>query len=229
MDVRRRRDARHLRELQLVRSHERAVGDFRIAARRGRGAVGRPAIHVEQERLHRPSVVERVVALLADRLRWRESCGPVLSGRQEVDPHVVHERRVARAVDRRVDERRGAPPVLVLRVRVEHLRQQLRRSRVRQQSIGGARFRIFLDRVRKWKDVGRVEEVQIRMAIPRRLREPVIEAAAAGPRDMGDHTVEHLAIALVSIEPVVQVRAQEAAALRNAESDRACDRRRRNP
>src|SRR5437867_11009537 len=56
------------------------------------------------------------------------------------------------------------------------------------------------------------------MAIARGLRKAMIEAAAAATRYMRHHAVENLASLLVLIEAVVQEGAQEAPALRHAES-----------
>ena len=66
------------------------------------------------------------------------------------------------------------------------------------------------------------------MAVARRLREAMVEAAAPGAGDVRNHAVEHLAVAFVAVEPVVEIRAQEPAALRHAERERARDRRRRD-
>ena len=152
----------------------------------------------------------------------------MLTRGEQIDPDVVHHRRVARAVDRRVNERGGAAPVFVFRIRVEDLRQQLGRSGVREQAVGDTRLRVALRDVGERKDVGRIEEVEIRVAVPRRLREAVIEAAAAGARHLCDHAVEHLAVAFVLVEAVVEVRAKKSAALRNAERQRTVYRAGRN-
>src|SRR6266850_3567319 len=109
-----------------------------------------------------------------------------------------------------MNERRGAAPVFVLRVRVEHLRQELRRAGVRQQAVGHSRFGIALGEIGERKDVRRIKEVEIRMAISRWLGEPMIEAAAAGARDVCNHAVEDLALTLVAVESVIQIRAKEA-------------------
>ena len=78
------------------------------------------------------------------------------------------------------------------------------------------------------KDVGRIELVQKRMAVARGLCEAQVEAAAAGAGDMRHHAVEHLAVPLVFVEPVVEIGSQEASALRDAERDRALNRAGRN-
>ena len=66
------------------------------------------------------------------------------------------------------------------------------------------------------------------MAVAGSLREAQIEAAAAGAGHVRHDAVEHLAAPLVFVEPIVQVRPQEAPALRHAERNRALDRPRRN-
>src|SRR5690242_16274706 len=59
------------------------------------------------------------------------------------------------------------------------------------------------------------------MAVARGLRESKVEAASPGAGNMGHHAIEYLSVPLVLVEPVIQIRAQESAALRNTEADRA--------
>src|SRR5438067_11592874 len=87
---------------------------------------------------------------------------------------------------------------------------------MRQEAIGEAGLRIGLGGVGERKDIGRLEEVEIRMAVARRLGEAMIEAAPPGTGHVRDDAVEDLAILFVAIEPVVQIYPQEAAALRHA-------------
>ena len=96
--------AGQFRKSQSIWCHERAVGHTRVAARRRRRAVRGPSIHGQQQRFHRPAIIEWIVFLLTDRLCRRERPGTVLAGGEEVNPDVVHQRRVARTVDSRVDE-----------------------------------------------------------------------------------------------------------------------------
>src|SRR5918995_5968407 len=65
------------------------------------------------------------------------------------------------------------------------------------------------------------------MTIARGLREAKVEAAATASSDMRHHAVEHFAAALVFVESVIEVRSQEAAALRNTKGDGALYRARR--
>ena len=51
------------------------------------------------------------------------------------------------------------------------------------------------------------------MPVARRLREPMIEAAAAGARDVRHHAIEHLPVRLVLVESVIQVGAEKSSAL----------------
>jgi hypothetical protein len=95
---------------------------------------------------------------------------------------------------------------------------------MRQQPVADAGLRILLRDVAEREDIGRIEEVEIRVAVARRLREAMVEAAAARAGDVRYDAVEHLAVRLVAIEPVVEILAQEAAALRDAERSRARDR-----
>src|SRR5207244_3581223 len=87
---------------------------------------------------------------------------------------------------------------------------------------------IGLSRVGEREDVGRIEEVEEGMSVARGLRETMIEAAAARACHVGHDAVEDLAIAFVSIESVIEIRAKKTAALRDAERERAIDRPFRN-
>ena len=61
------------------------------------------------------------------------------------------------------------------------------------------------------------------MGIARGLREPVIEAAAAGSCHVRDDAIEHLAVGLISIESIVEIGPEETAALRDAKRRRPLD------
>src|SRR5207244_13373205 len=61
--------------------------------------------------------------------------------------------------------RSRATPVLVFRVGVEDFRQQLRQGGMRQETVGRAGFRILLCHIGERKDVGRIEEIDERMAV----------------------------------------------------------------
>ena len=67
--------------------------------------------------------------------------------------------------------------------------------------------------VRKREDVGRVELVQVRVAVTGRLGEAVVEAAAAAAGDVRHYAVERLLVVLGFVESVVPERPQEPAAL----------------
>ena len=201
---------------------------MRELARGRQRAVRGPAIHREQQRLHGPAVVERVVPLLSDGLRRRKRRRAMLAGGEQIDPDVVHHRRVARSVHRRVDERGGAAPVFVFRIRVEDLRQQVGRSRVREKAVGDTRLGVALRDIGERKDVRGIEEIQVRVAVPGGLCETVIEAAPARSGNLSDDAIEHLAVAFVPVETVVEVSSEKSAALRNAERQRAVDRPGRN-
>ena len=96
-------------------------------------------------------------------------------------------------------------------------------GRVALQAVDLAGFRVALGHIAKREDVRRIEEIQIRMRVPRRLGEAMIEAAAAAPGHVRHNPVEHLPMCLVLIEPVVQKSAEEASALRDAEGDGAAE------
>src|SRR5690606_33543724 len=91
----------------------------------------------------------------------------------------------------------------------------------RQQSILQAAVGIFLHNVAEREDVSWIEEVQVWMGVARGLRETVIEAASPAAGHMRQHAVDRTPALLVLIEPVVEQRPQEAAALRSPEADRA--------
>src|SRR5438477_467437 len=92
-----------------------------------------------------------------------------------------------------------------------------------QQPIARAAVWIQLGDVGEREDIRRVEEVQVRVAIPRGLCESMIEASPAASRNVRHHAVEDFPVRLILIETVVQIGAQETSALRNSERDRALD------
>ena len=222
-------DAGELGEPDRVPRDEVAVGDARVDAGRRQGrVVGDPSVHRQQQRAQEPRVVVRVARLLAARAPRREAAGAVLPARERVDAHVVHQRRVGRPVDGGVDERRRPPPVLVGRVRVEHLRHVAGLDG-REQPVLHVRLGVVLRDVGEREDVARVELVQERVPVARRLGEAVVEAAAPAAGDVRHDAVERAAGPLVAVVAVVEERAQEAPALRHPPGDGVVDRARRQP
>ena len=105
------------------------------------------------------------------------------AGKQE-DPDVVKQFDVTTPGDIRVNKGGGAPPVLVRRVRVKDLGPRLPVEPVCQYAILAAGFGFGLFPVGEWENVGRIQEVHIRMRVARGLRETVVEAAAPASGNM---------------------------------------------
>ena len=87
-----------------------------------------------------------------------------------------------------------------------------------EQPIGDPGLRVDLIHLGEWKDIGRINEVEKRTRIARRLRELVVEAAPPASGDVGPHAVEDAPAAFVLVEPKVREGPQKPAALRTAES-----------
>src|SRR5438093_12776035 len=86
-----------------------------------------------------------------------------------------------------VDQRGGTAPVLVARVGEKDLGHV---SLAGEEPVDRPRLRIALTAAAERKDVGRVEERREPMGVARRLREAVVEAAAAGARRVHEEAVE---------------------------------------
>ena len=147
----------------------------------------------------------------------------MLRAGHKVDARIGVRREIALAVDRGVDERSGAPVILVGAVGVESPRRDPSLFRARQQAIGEAGLRVALGLVAEGEQVGGVEKVEVGPRVAGRLREAVAEAAASGAADVRPDAVEDAAALLVLVEPGIEEGAQEAAALRGAKRDRPPD------
>src|SRR3989441_11895963 len=91
------RDRREALTALRERWDELALREAREAARGRRGLLGHPLEEIRHERALRLAVLQRVRELLADALRGR--CrGAVLGAREEVEPHVVRDRHLSRAL-----------------------------------------------------------------------------------------------------------------------------------
>ena len=214
----RHRNAGDLRECERAPRRQFILADAGNAGVRRRRAVRNPGVHGGQKRSHRETIIGRIRPVLrhgADRLRV---CA-VLRSRQKINSRIRGRRCVLLAVRRRVYERGGAPPVFVRPVGVENFRDSLGLDRVRQDPVrhAGVGFRL----VGEWKDVGRIKNIEQRVPVTRGLREAVIETPAARSRHMRPKAVEHLSPLLIRVEAVIQKRAQEPAALRRSETNRA--------
>ena len=177
--------------------HRRA-SDRRLAAARRAGTD--PLVHRQQQRAKRPVVVDRVVELLARAERWRKPSRRVLSASEKIDADVVRQPEIGSAIRRRMDKCGDAAgaPVLDRRVGVEDLRLMRACPRVIEESFLRTAHRIAQARVRKWKGRGAVG------AEPCRRRPARVQVDPRGAGDVRHHAVEHLAVALVGVEALVQ-------------------------
>ena len=124
----------------------------------------------------------------------------MLRAREQVAPDAGREVDV-RAFWRDVREGRIAPPVLGARVGVHHLRHRAGRALTGEQAFVGVRRQV----AEPWRDFHRW------------LGVAVVELAPPPTRDVRIYTVEDPAAGLIYVQAVVQERAQEAAALGDAE------------
>ena len=78
------------------------------------------------------------------------------------------------------------------------------------------RHRIFFGLIGERKNVGRKEDRRSGLRVARRLRETIVEAAAARSGDVREDAVERDPAIFVGVESLVEKVAQEASVLRNA-------------
>src|SRR5579875_671733 len=70
------------------------------------------------------------------------------------------------------------------------------------------------------RNIDGIEDIHELVAIPRRLREAAIEAAAARARNMRPDAVEYLPMLFIFVESVIKIFTKKAPALRNPERNR---------
>ena len=111
------------------------------------------------------------------------------------------------------------PQVLVAAVDEEDLGPHARGALVRRQPVARPGHRVGFLLAREREEIGRIEERRERLGVARRLREPVVEAAAARARRVRKNGVERPPPLLVRVEPLIQEMAQQAPGLRDAVRD----------
>ena len=150
--------------------------------------------------------------------RRRKLLRPVLRAGDEVDAGGVGKGHILFAIGGGVDQGGGASPILIAAVGVEDLGSL---GRVGQQARTLATHLVLLRQVSEGEDVGGVEEIHRRVAIARGLGEALVEAAATGAGDVGPNAIEDHFALFISVDALMEKRAQEAAALRRAVADGA--------
>src|SRR5207302_7461664 len=78
------------------------------------------------------------------------------------------------------------------------------------------RYRIGFELIGKRKNVSRKEDRRSGLCIARRLREAIVEAAAACSRYVRENSIERESSFLIGIEALIQEIAKKSAILRNA-------------
>lgn len=103
---------------------------------------------------------------------------------------------------------------------LHHLGAVVRCKAPREQSVGLAGEVIGEDRVREGKLVAGVEMVGVLLNVAARLPEVVVDEGHLAARDVRHQTFEYDAAGLILVEVLVEEIPNDAAALRDAESDR---------
>src|SRR5438105_12378437 len=111
-----------------------------------------------------------------------------------------------------MSERCSTSPVLMTAIDVEDLRCA-RPAQIVTQPGTLMRDRLTRRHAGEWKDVGWIKERRIRLRVARRLGKSMVEAAASGTRGVHEESVERDTTALVGIESLVEIMADEPAGL----------------
>src|SRR5437899_6837909 len=130
-----------------------------------------------------------------------------------VDTNIGRQPGVAFAVWRDVNESSGATPIFVRGVGVENLGNDLLRDCCIEQSAFCSCYPVDLGQIGERKDISGKENRRRWLCVARRLREPVIKAAASRASNMGKHTIKCDPSLLIGIEPLIEEIAKETAVL----------------
>src|SRR5436190_7285692 len=124
----------------------------------------------------------------------------MLQPRQQINPDIIHQRQIASAIRRGMNERGSARPVLVGSVRVKNLWQHSIRLRSIEKSRRLSGLRLALRRVLERKNIGRIKKRVRRLGVAGGLREGMIEAAHSRAPNVIEHPIDRLFSVLVRIE-----------------------------
>ncbi len=133
-----------------------------------------------------------------------------------IDADVVGYLCVVLAISAHMNQRASASPVLIRCVGEENLRHNFVGSGAVEQPSSLSRYRILLGLIRKREDVCREEDGRCRLRIARRLREAVVEAAAACSGNVGENAVKRNPAIFVGVETFIKKIAKKAPVLRDA-------------
>ena len=136
----------------------------------------------------------------------------MLRRRDDVSSLVGKKSDVLFSVGRGLRQRCGASPVLVPAIDIEDF-SRVGAAHVVAQAGGLARHRIARRHTGEREDVRWIEKRRVRLRIARRLREAMIEAPSAGTGRVHEESVERRPTALIGIEALVQVVANESPGL----------------
>ena len=146
----------------------------------------------------------------------RERAGEMLQASEVIDADILRDSGVLLSIRAGMKQSSGSAPIFVGCVGEEDFGYDFVRRGAVEQSAFLCRQRIDLRFISKGKDVGGEEDRRSGLRVPRRLRETVIEAAAARPRNVGKHAIERHSSVFVGVEALIKKVAQEASVLRNA-------------
>src|SRR5580704_6066054 len=142
----------------------------------------------------------------------------MLQASQEINARVFAEFGIAQSVGRSVNQGGGAAPIFVGSICQKKLRRILGFDRSVEETACFSCIRVGLRQIREGKKVSGKENAGERLSVPRGLRKPMVETAAARARDVSNDAVHHLAALLVGVKVLVKKVPQKTAALRNANS-----------
>ena len=210
-------------DADLVGRHQRAVGDARHDAVGRLASVAHPAGQLAQQRAQCPGVRIGVGLLHAHAEgrhgRQRQVGRPVLSRGEDEGAHVARVGHVAPAERIGEAQRLARLPDLQRSRDVEDPWAGAVGVAAIEDALPAAGDRIGLRRVVEREIVGLIEVIDLVAPGASRMAEAHVERHQAAA-DMRQRTFEHLAAALVGVEAQMQVRADEAPALRGAHDDR---------
>jgi hypothetical protein len=141
-----------------------------------------------------------------------------------VDTDIGRQPGVAFSVWRDVNEGNGASPIFVRGVGVKNLGNGLLRDGCIEQSAFCSCYPVDSGQIGERKDISGKKNRRRWLCVARRLREPVIKAAASRASNMGEHTIECDPSFLICIESLIEEIAKETAVLGDSLTVRPCAR-----
>ena len=146
----------------------------------------------------------------------REWDGKMLQPGEVIDADIARDGRILLAIGADVNQSRRTSPIFVGGVGEKNLGHDFVSGGAVEQPTSLSGDWIFLRLIREGKDIGGKENRRSGPRVARRLGEPVVEAAPARSRDVGENSVERDSSVFVRIEALIEKVAQKAPVLRDA-------------